>query len=63
METMSSEIFSGAICVYYSYMIHVLQHFVQFPIIYLYFTFYAGGVLQIMSVGRRYCDYIGALVL
>ena len=62
METMSSEIFSGAICVCYSYMIHV-QHFVQFPIIYLYFTIYAGGVLQIMPVRRRYCDDDGVLVL
>ena len=44
METMSSKIFSSAVCVNYSYMIHVLQHFMQFPIIYLCFTIHAGGV-------------------
>jgi len=63
METMPSKFFSGTVCVNHSYIVHVLQYFIQSPVIYLYFTINAGRVLRVMSARWRYCDDVGMFVL
>ena len=63
MKTVLGKIFSGIVCVNNSNMIHVLQYFMQSPVVYMYFAIYAGGVWQVMSVRWRYCDDVGMFVL
>jgi hypothetical protein len=60
---MSCKFISSEIRVYCTYMLHILQHFMQLPIINFYFFIYARGFLKIISMWGCHCSNISMFIL